>query len=210
MIFRFRRPAPSCNASFRRCVTPRAARSPTPVFASSRRWAAVVVAVADRVALQVALDALLQFLRVKGGRGPNVLSLDVTPEIDVTDFYGIQNTVITLQTNAAAALPITFAGTLSTAPRRYLVLAGEVTLGAAAGTWLNVTVGYDDGVTFIPVEAMNYTGTIAGATYRVAAVVRGLILPAQFRARVDIQGNAGGADHVAQLRYSYQRLDGLP
>jgi len=161
------------------------------------------------VPVQVAVDSLLQFLRVKGGQGPNALSLDVSPSMDVTDFYGMQSLVTTNQTGAAAAIGNLF-GPASTAPRRYVGISGNVTIGAAAGTWLTLGVGYQDPTGAAVVLEANTFTPIVGALYRIALKVDNLILPNGYIPALFAAGNAGGADHVAALQYSYQRLDGLP
>lgn len=161
------------------------------------------------VPVQVAVDSLLQFLRVKGGQGPNALSLDVAPSMDVTDFYGAQSLVTTNITGAAAVVGNLFTGP-STAPRRYIAISGNITIGAAAGTWLTLGVGYQDPTgAAVVLQAQSYT-PIVGGLYRIAHKIDSLILPAGYIACFFCAGNAGGADHVAALQFSYQRLDGLP
>lgn len=163
------------------------------------------------IAFQVACDGLLQFLRIKGGQGPNALGLDVTPSMDVTDFYGAQSLVVTNQTGAAAALGNLFAPAANN-QRRYIAISGNVTIGAAAGTWLTLGIGYVDPITgtAVVLQAQSFT-PVVGGLYRIAHDAQGFVLlPPPYAPAFFCAGNAGGADHVTALQYSYQRLDGLP
>lgn len=159
---------------------------------------------------QVASPGLLGFLRLKGGVGPRLFGLRVDPSIDVTDFYGVDSTVTTVQTGAAAAIGTGVQGTATVQPRRYLAVSGNISIGAAAGTWLTLAVGFGDGLgnSFV-VQTLSLT-PIIGGVYRIGAELRGLVLPSGYAPQLRVDGNAGGADHVAQLQYAYQRLDGLP
>ena len=171
----------------------------------------VLVAGAAKVAVQVAVESLLAFLRVKGGVGPNALGLDIAPVMDVTDFYGAQSVLGVAQSSAAGAVTGNFVGTASQNPRRYLAIAGEITLGAAAGTVLSMRLSlvHPDGtVQTIGTQFIN--PTTAAFVYPVVWNLSDVIIPAGTAPRIDTWGDAGGADHVRTLRYTYQRLDGLP
>jgi hypothetical protein len=174
----------------------------------------VVVAVAaggnpDVADLQVAVDGLLQFMRIKGGQGPNELGLRVEPSLDVTDFYGAQSTVNATAGGGPAVINTNAIGAPSTTPRRYLSISGSVTIGAAAGTYLNLAVGFRTNGVFTYVAALPVV-PVVGGVYRVAVWLGGYILPAQAEPGLVVNGNAGGADHQAALDFTYQRLDGLP
>ena len=163
------------------------------------------------VAFQVAVDSLLQFLRIKGGLGPNALGLDVGPSLDVTEFYGVQSQVVTQESFGPTGLSA-FGSIASTSARRYLAVSGSVTIGAAAGTFLSLSVGFRLGSTGSTVVWITNGpfAPVVGGLYRVGADVRGLILPPQSQVILRVDGNAGGVDHTFTLEYSYQRLDGLP
>jgi hypothetical protein len=160
---------------------------------------------------QVAVDNLLAFLRIKGGQGPNQLSLEVKPTIDVSDFYGMQSTFTSQEAGAAGVIG---AGKLATAavnPRRYLAMSGHITIGAAAGTYLTIAIGYAHNVAlanFVVLNSMTVV-PVAGGVYMIGAVFD-RILPAGSFPVLFVNGNAAGADHVPAVQYSFQRLDGLP
>lgn len=167
--------------------------------------------VAGAVAFQVACRQLLDFLRIKGGQGPNAMGLEVCPVLDVTDFYGVESCVNNVDTSAPGAITGTLFSAAATNPRRLLSLSGSVTIGAAAGTYLTIAVGWElvAGAGGAYVAATTVVPVVAGV-YRVAVPLRGTILPAGHRMFASTNGTAGGVDHVVRLDFSYQRLDGLP
>lgn len=164
------------------------------------------------VAFQVAVDGLLQFLRIKGGKGPDNLALQVSPSIDVTDFYGVQSIVTAQEAAGPLAIAQTVASVVATQFRRYLSISGTVTIGAAAGTVCSLSLGFRLGATtpFVLLATNGPFAPVVGGIYRFGCDVRGLILPPQSQVLMRVDGNAGGADHNFTLEYSYQRLDGLP
>jgi hypothetical protein len=161
---------------------------------------------------QVAVDALLRFLRIKGGQGPNELSLTVVPSLDVTEFYGSESTQAMQETSAPGTFPIQYASPGSMTPRRYLALSAGVTIGAAVGTYVTIAVGYrmQPGDAPIFLDQWTHQPPVVGGVYRACAIVRGLTLPAGAFPIVRVDSNSAGADHIATLEYSFQRLDGLP
>lgn len=166
----------------------------------------------DKLDFQVAAPGLLNFLRLKGGVGPNVFGLDVNPDIDVTEFYGNELTAVDELGAGVGALPRTSAIT-STQARRYLSLSGVLVLGAAAGTWAQISIGYvlPSGSAITPLlQSQLVMAPVAGQTIRVAIDCRGLVLPPGHRITAIAEGNAGGADHNVAITAGYQRLDGLP
>lgn len=167
----------------------------------------------NRVAVQVAVDSLLAFLRIKGGAGPNSLGLELDPSLDVTDFYGAQSLVTTQESLSAQASSVTMLGTSALNARRYLAVSATLTQGAAAGTVAQISVGFRLNINNTVNVYWATNGPFAAAAaqnYRVAADVRGVILPAGHQIVCRIDGNAVGNDHVITLEYAYQRLDGLP
>lgn len=166
----------------------------------------------NRVGMQVALDSLLAFLRIKGGQGPNALKLDLDPSLDVTDFYGAQS-LTAAQENVIGNSAATFLSTIATQPRRYIAVSASLTVGAAGGTVQSISVGFRLNTTSTVNTYWAVNGPFAatiGQVYRVGADVRGVILPAGHQIVARIDGNAAGADHNLNLEYTYQRLDGLP
>lgn len=163
-----------------------------------------------RVALQVAVDGLLQFLRIKGGQGPYAMGLTVEPSIDVTDFYGVQSAVIGSDTGVAGVITAGLIGTVPNQPRRYTTLSAGIIIGAAAGTYLTLAVGFRDPLNNrISLNSLSLA-PVATGVYRVSAFILGLVAPPTWAPAVFVDGNAAGADHVPFVQYSYQRLDGLP
>lgn len=161
---------------------------------------------------QVAVDALLQFLRIKGGQGPSELSLRVDPSVDVADFYGSQQTVTVQEVQVPTGIGTGKLGTAATATRRYLAISGAITMGAAAGTRLQLVLGYSNDpamANFVVLSSQTFTPAI-GVTFRTGVSADRIMLPAQYFPFLIVIGDAGGADHVPSLQYSYQRCDGLP
>lgn len=167
----------------------------------------------DKIGLQVAVDSLLQFLRIKGGQGPNAFGLCVDPSLDVTDFYGAQSTVVTSSSVSAVAIGTGVAAAAAQLPRRMIAISGQAQIGAAAGTWLTLAIAltYPSGASnsTVYLGAQSFT-PIAGGIYRVTASVHGMILPPGHQIALISNGNAGGADHNFSIEQAYQRLDGLP
>lgn len=167
----------------------------------------------NRADLQVAVDSLLAFLRIKGGQGPNALRLDLDPSIDVTDFYGAQSLVSTQESLSAQSGSFTAVGTAALNARRYLALSAALTQGAAAGTVCSISIGFRLNINNLVNVYWATNGPFAAAAaqnYRVAADVRGVILPPGHQIVVRVDGNATGNDHAITFEYAYQRLDGLP
>lgn len=171
-----------------------------------------MAAVDNRVSVQVALDSLLAFLRIKGGQGPNALSLNVDPSVDVTDFYGAQS-LIAGQDSQISTSAVTFLSAIATNARRYCAVSASLAVGAAGGTVQSISVGFRLNTTSTVNTYWAVNGpfaVVAGQVYRVAADVRGIILPPGHQIVARFDGNAVGADHAQTLEYAYQRLDGLP
>lgn len=153
---------------------------------------------------------LLELFRMRdNGRVPTLFSDEIDPSVDVTDFYGADILVASGSSAGAGVIGRTQSDTIAK-PQRLLTIQGNLTIGAAAGTWLTLTVGFSiPGGTFgVQLGAVTFT-PIIGGTYRVAAPVMGLVLPDGCQLFTSSEGNAGGADHVLQLRYAYQDLSGL-
>lgn len=148
-------------------------------------------------------------LSIFGGQSPTELEDRARVIVDGTDFYGASQVVATSENQAAGASAGTFAGASSANARRYLGLSGAFIVGAAAGTYLTVSVGitFPNG-TVVQWGNTNIPTPIATATYRVVANFPGpIVLPPGCSPSITVDSNAGGADHVKQLRYSFQRLD---
>lgn len=161
---------------------------------------------------QVAVDGLLQFLRIKGGQGPYQLSLTVDPSIDVTEFYGVQSMVTSQNAAGPVAVPTTVATTLSTNARRVLAASGQWTVGAAGGTQAMMSIGFriNQGQPPVYWATTGPFAPVAAGVYRVGVDCRGIILPPDHQIVMRVDSNAAGADHNFTVEYAYQRLDGLP
>lgn len=167
----------------------------------------------DRTALQVAVDSLLQFLRIKSGQGPSSLALELVPSMDVIEFYGAQSSLNGGQGGTPGAIAAGTVVAAAVTPRRYLAISGSITIGAAAGGFVTLGIGFTlqpgvGGTTFL--AAGSFTPVVGGIYRVVWGEGRGLILPAGHTIGLYVNGNAAGADHVPSIEYGYQRLDGLP
>lgn len=164
--------------------------------------------------LNIAPTGLLELMRLKQlGENPAEFSDIVHPSFDATDFYGAQSMAVTREVGVAGNIGAGIASTPSNIPKRYMAASGGIVVGAAAGTYLTMAIGY----TFDPGTITNFVllnsitvAPVVGGVYRVAASFERLILPPTARIFCAINGNAGGADHLPTIEYGYQRLDGLP
>lgn len=155
---------------------------------------------------------LLELFRLRTlGAAPNLFGEQVTPVVDVTDMYGLDLLANVFENGPAGAIGVGLAAAQSANARRYQGFNAQITIGAAAGTWLTLAVGYSliPGGTATMLASVSLT-PIVGATYRVAAgaAMRGLLLPPGHNLVFLCDGNAAGADHVPGVRYSFAVLDG--
>lgn len=162
--------------------------------------------------LQKAPRGLLELLRLKTlGEQPNAFDRTVSPSIDITDFYAndVQQTFNV--NNALAALPQTLTQPV-TEPIRVLAMAAEMTLGAAAGTRLQVRVGVrsPQNTSTVWFASENVTaGLAAGLSYVAVGILSGpMVIPPGWTLVAHAVGDAGGADHQLSLRWIPQILNG--
>lgn len=154
---------------------------------------------------------LLELFRLRDlGQNPDEFEDRVQATADVRDFYGADLLVTETIDGAPAAIGTGVSLPVSTTTRRYIGASGNIVLGAAAGTSLNIAIGAAYGASAtIALASMQIVTPVAAQVYRIAADLRdGLVLPPGWSINLLVNGNAGGADHVAQLRTFYQQLDG--
>jgi len=160
--------------------------------------------------LQKAPLGLLQLFRLRsGGVGPEQFGGELTPTVECVDFYGVDRVVGVLETSAAGTAS-TMASASSQFARRLLGLSGTFTVGAAGGTWLHLSINVQiaPSTARIGFGVVHITTPIPTAIYRVAASLpMPLVLPPGHSYVLEVNSDAGGADHVKSLRYLYQRLD---
>lgn len=148
---------------------------------------------------------LLELLRVKHhGIAPTEFSETLAPTIDATDHYGV-DFQFSAQTNlSAGAFPRTITHEVLGAPTKYFALGGNITIGAAAGTYLEGSIGIvaqSSAIAWLHVHAVPVH--VAGGVYTMACFLpRGLLLLPGMQIVTTWRSNAIGADHIA----SYHRL----
>jgi hypothetical protein len=154
---------------------------------------------------------LTQLFRLRtGGAQPNVVGNQVQPTLDVADFYGADMLSSSAVSSTAAAMPISVSDSVLQAPLRMKALSARVTLGANAGTWLHMAVGYRVGGTAgstVWVTAAQYTLTVATGVYVIGVPLSPLILSAGADLIAMARGDQTGNDHVITVLSSFQRLN---
>lgn len=146
---------------------------------------------------------LLELFRLRTlGANPPLFGELVEPGIDVAEFYGADLQTVATQDSGPVALPTGLEGT-ALFPGRLLQMSAFVTMGAAAGTQVRLTLEYspNPALTSVQIGFAVIDAPQAGATYTVVArLTRPIVfLPgAQFFAFVS--GDAAGADHVLTRR----------
>lgn len=153
---------------------------------------------------------LLEIFRLRTlGRNPDEFGSQVIPVTDVTDNYGL-DLLSGVAENAAAGVVSQFlTSVVSANARRYIAVSGNITIGAAAGTYLTMGIGYQlpNSPNFFYLNTTTITPVIGGV-YRIAAGISPLLLPPGHAVFFSTNGNAAGADHLLELRYSFNVLDG--
>lgn len=163
--------------------------------------------------LHKAPRGLLEIFRLRTlGAQPNLFAELVQPVTDVTDFYGV-DTLVEVNENSVA--PGTIIDGLTSVPaefaRRLIAVSGAVVIGANAGTFVDLSLGINlPGFVFAPVRIAEkfVNPTAVGGGYTVTATFPPLMLPAGHTLTVACSGDATGNDHVFNIRYLFQRLDG--
>jgi hypothetical protein len=148
---------------------------------------------------------LLDLFRLRTtGQLPTAFGDTVVPTVDVSSMYGSDMQVTSSSSGAAGALPRNVvAGPVGYATR-YLGLAGEAVMGAAAGTQLRLTIGVavpTVGQQFFPLFSTLITAPQAGGSYMVGGLLPyPVVFPPGTALLLRMFGDAAGADHVASLK----------
>ena len=149
--------------------------------------------------IQRAPVGLGSFFRIFGGVGPVELNDKINGSVDLTDMYGSSLLQVTNDAAGAGIISRVVAG-VAQAPGRLLHMSGVAVLGAAAGTFLKVSLLFaPNGAT--PPATVGSTiitvGLVAAATVRFGAPLTKPIVfnPGAFL-QVEFVGDAGGADHT--------------
>lgn len=159
-------------------------------------------------ALQKAPQALLELLRLRTqGDQPTAFSDVLTPVIESTEFYGADQIRTAATTGAAAAVNASVTAIVGTTTR-YVGIGGAFTVGAAAGTFLNLQLFlvWQQGGSAVPLfPTFEPVRLAAGRTYYFGGLLqKPLVLPAGTQINALSLGDAGGADHVLALRLLLQ------
>jgi hypothetical protein len=151
-----------------------------------------------------------QLFRLRtGGQQPNEVGGVVQPVADVRDFYGADLLSSSAVSSTAAGMPISVSDSVQQSPLRMKALAVRVTLGANAGTWVHLAVGYRVGGSAgstVWVAAAQYTLTVATGVYVTGVPIGELILSAGADLIAMARGDQTGTDHVVTVLSSFQVL----
>jgi hypothetical protein len=153
--------------------------------------------------LQKAPQFLMDLFRLRTtGHQPIEFGELVLPIVDVGVMYGADLQATSTTNSAAGALPRNVIATIGTSSR-YLGIAGSWTVGAAAGTQAQLTVGValpTVNAAFFPLFSTLIVTPQATRTYFVGGILPyPLTLPAGAAILMRAFGDAAGADHVASL-----------
>lgn len=155
--------------------------------------------------LAKAPDFLLSLFRLRTlGAQPNQFSEQVIPVVDTTNFYGNNLLVTGASPNVVQAFPANVVGDVGTTSR-YMGVAGIVTIGAAAGTFLMGTVFAqipNAGQTAFPLfPTLRFTGLAVASTVWFGGLFASpMVFPSGTRLSFVATSDAGGADHTFALR----------
>lgn len=146
---------------------------------------------------------LLELLNLKsGGRQPDGFNSVVQPGIEVFPFYAMDRLFTADTVNAAAAYPLN--GTVNVSfPRAFIGFGAQVTVGAAAGTRLDIRIGLrcpgptSPAIILVQTRFTPFIGGFFDAYWQAPFPV---VLPpgAQFVALAN--SDAAGADHVLTMK----------
>lgn len=154
---------------------------------------------------------LLEIVKARAqGRAPADLSDVVTAIIDATSMYGSDMQTGQTTQLGAGAISRTVTASMSspfTAPGRMLMCSGAVTMGAAAGTQVRISIAYRHtlGAQQTFNEQRVITAPVAGAFYVVPIVYPSPIVygpGAQWT--LTVEGDAAGADHTMLLHQLFE------
>lgn len=153
--------------------------------------------------LDKAPTGLLELFNLKsGGVQPGGFVEDVAASIDALAFYGMDRLFTADTPFAAAAFPLN--GTISVSfPRLFVGFGAQVTVGAAAGTRLNIRIGLRCPAPSSPVIVLQqtaFTPVIGGFFDAYWQAPFPLVLPPGAQFTVLAASDAGGADHVLTLK----------
>lgn len=151
-------------------------------------------------------SGLIELFKLQNtGRAPTLFGEQVTPTVDVTEFYA--NTLLTtvLLTNAAAAFPLVLQDVQTGPQKRYLAVGVDVTMGAAGGTYLHLNVGIEAPSAAFPFCPLFSTAIVAnpvaGQSYQHGGMLETpLVPPPGIVLTVSGESDAAGADHVVAIR----------
>jgi len=169
------------------------------------------------VNLDKAPVGLLELFRLRSqGIGPFVFADGVVPTVEVGEFYGADNLCANVSASAAAAMSVTVTETIganagNAGPLRLHALGAHCTIGAAAGTWAQLSVHLQlpaqggTPVVYVPIASMQFTPRIGKSFYLGGfALPRPLVIRNGVQLLAVLDGDAGGADHVVAVRWLYE------
>lgn len=151
---------------------------------------------------------LLDLFRLRTlGKNPSEFGEAVQPVADAQNYYGVDIQVVANNQSAPQAYP--FAGTDSqTFAGRVFALSGHVVIGAAAGTRLQMQLGYRPTPQFQTIwlaEDVVTAGLVAGGTYFLTYTFPSpVVFPPGAAFMFSAQSDAAGADHVFVRRAFFE------
>lgn len=159
-----------------------------------------------KLRLDKAPIGLLELMNLKSN-GAQLDEFDGTVQgsVDVFSFYGVDRNFTADTPQAAAAFPLN--GTVNVSfPRAFIGFGAQVTVGAAAGTRLDIRIAYksNPNAPSIVVVQQRFTPFVGGFFDAYWQSPFPLVLPPGGQWNVAAFSDAGGADHVLNLKsWSY-------
>lgn len=155
---------------------------------------------------------LLELFRLRTlGAQPNSFVEGVAGVVDITEFYSNDLQGIGQSSFAAENFPMSVVFTEERVTR-YLAINGGVTMGAAGGTWLKMTLCYRPtpaSTANVAVASSLVANPVATQLYRFQLVFANpWVLPAGAQWLLFAESDAAGADHTPMIRTLVQLLDG--
>lgn len=156
---------------------------------------------------------LLESLDLKTlGHTPNTFGETVVPVVDAFDNYLVDRIFTSQLTPVIGAIGQTLFTTLSVGPARIQSLGALVIVGAAAGTWVRITLGFrlpstSNALSTVHQESFVVPILGAGRTLRTGVVLnQTFIIPSGGQTWVQTSGDAAGVDHSVSLDSVFQAM----
>lgn len=152
----------------------------------------------------------LELLRLRTlGRAPELVADTIRPTIDSTSFYGCDLQEVDSFNNGAAAYPITVTRQGLIAARTFSS-SMTVAVGAAAGTFLRMRLGYrpNPGAALATIAYGAFVPTVAGVFTLAVLLPSPIVHRPGASWTFEAFSDAAGADHVAVTTRLFEQYSG--